>query len=257
MIANSQILMMAITGIISLLLPFIFIVILKRKYKIYWLPMLVGAAIFLVFALILEQILHMIVLKPSVDGQIELLNQSPWLYVLYGVLAAGIFEETGRLLAFYSMKRKYKDVGTAVSYGIGHGGFEAIVVVGLGMVNAIILSFMINSSSPVLNDLPIDMDQLVSDQAWYMYLLAIFERIIAMTLHIALSVLVFYAVMKKGKIYYYFLAIILHALANTNAAMMQAGLLDNISLMYASLIIMTLVTVFLSRKVSLNQENII
>lgn len=256
MIANSQILMMAITGIISLLLPFIFIVILKRKYKIYWLPMLVGAAIFLVFALILEQILHMIVLKPSVDGQIELLNQSPWLYVLYGVLAAGIFEETGRLLAFYSMKRKYKDVGTAVSYGIGHGGFEAIVVVGLGMVNAIILSFMINSSSPVLNDLPIDMDQLVSDQAWYMYLLAIFERIIAMTLHIALSVLVFYAVMKKGKIYYYFLAIILHALANTSAAMMQGGLLDNIFLMYASLIIVTLVTVFLSRKVSLNQENI-
>ena len=116
---------------------------------------------------------------------------------------------------------------------------------------------MINSSSPVLNDLPIDMDQLVSDQAWYMYLLAIFERIIAMTLHIALSVLVFYAVMKKGKIYYYFLAIILHALANTSAAMMQAGLLDNIFLMYASLIIMTLVTVFLSRKVSLNQENII
>ena len=141
MIANSQILMMAITGIISLLLPFIFIVILKRKYKIYWLPMLVGAAIFLVFALILEQILHMLVLKPSVDGQIVLLNQSPWLYVLYGVLAAGIFEETGRLLAFYSMKRKYKDVGTAVSYGIGHGGFEAIVVVGLGMVNAIILSY--------------------------------------------------------------------------------------------------------------------
>src|SRR5699024_10559883 len=107
MIANSQILMMAITGSISLLLPFIFIVILKRKYRIYLLPVLVGAAIFLVFAIILEQILHMIVLKPSVDGQIELLNQSPWLYVLYGVLAAGISEETGRLLAFYSMKRKY------------------------------------------------------------------------------------------------------------------------------------------------------
>lgn len=246
MIPQSEIVIMAAVGVTAVLLPFIFMIILRKKFKIRWLPFIVGIGVFLVFALILEQIMHVFVLSPEPDGTIALVSSSPWLYVLYGIFAAGIFEETGRLFAFLLTKKHYRDVDSAVSYGIGHGGFEAAAVVALGMLNGIILAVMINSGSDAICALPIAAEDLVVSQPWYMYLVAIMERVIAMSLHIALSVIVFSAVMVKGKWWLYPLAILLHALANTTAAMMQAGLLTNIYLMYAGLILITAITIFIA-----------
>lgn len=243
MIPQSEIVIMALTGIAAVLLPFIFMLILSRKFKIRWLPLILGIAIFIVFALILEQIMHVSVLQPQPDGTIPLINQAPWLYVLYGIFAAGIFEETGRLLAFLIMKRHYKDIDSAVSYGIGHGGIEAAVIVGIGMLNGIILSILMNSGSDTLSSLPVTQEDIITSQPWYMYAIALAERILAMSLHIGLSIIVFSAVMMKGKWWLFPAAIILHALANTTAAMMQAGLLTNIYLMYAGLIVMAIVTI--------------
>ena len=44
---------------------------------------------------------------------------SPYLYMLYGALAAGVFEETGRYIAFRWLigKRRYPERDTAVTYG--------------------------------------------------------------------------------------------------------------------------------------------
>ncbi|MGO1923403.1 MAG: YhfC family intramembrane metalloprotease [Jeotgalicoccus sp.] len=248
MIPQSEIIIMAAVAVVSVLLPFIFMFILRKKFKIRWLPFLLGMAIFLVFVLILEQIMHVIVLRPSPDGAIELLSTAPWLYVLYGVFAAGIFEETGRLLAFLITKKHYRDIDSAVSYGIGHGGFEAIAIVGLGMISSIVLAVMTNSGSDALSALPAGTGDLVISQPWYMYLLAVLERIIAMSLHIGLSVIVFSAVMMKGKWWLYPLAILLHALANTTAAMAQAGIITNIYVVYTGLIITTVITIFIAVK---------
>src|SRR5699024_11066379 len=71
----------------SSLIAFYFMFILRKKFKIRWLPFILGIGIFIVFALILEQIMHYIVLSPSADGTIELLSADPWLYVLYGIFA--------------------------------------------------------------------------------------------------------------------------------------------------------------------------
>lgn len=243
MIQQSEIIIMAVTGIIAVMLPFIFMLVLSRKFKVRWLPLILGIAVFILFALILEQLMHLFVLKPQPDGSIALISNAPWLYVLYGVFAAGIFEETGRLLAFLITKRHYKDIDSAVSYGIGHGGIEAAAIVGLGMLNGIIFAVLINSGSESLNALPIPKEDLITSQPWYMYAIAIGERILAMSLHIGLSIIVFASVMMKRKWWLFPAAIILHALANTTAAMMQAGLLTNIYLMYSWLIIMTIATI--------------
>lgn len=243
MIQQSEIIIMAVTGIIAVMLPFIFMLVLSRKFKVRWLPLILGIAVFILFALILEQLMHLFVLKPQPDGSIALISNAPWLYVLYGVFAAGIFEETGRLLAFLITKRHYKDIDSAVSYGIGHGGIEAAAIVGLGMLNGIIFAVLLNSGSESLNALPIPKEDLIASQPWYMYAIAIGERILAMSLHIGLSIIVFASVMMKRKWWLFPAAIILHALANTTAAMMQAGLLTNIYLMYSGLIIMTIATI--------------
>lgn len=249
MIPTSTMVMMGLTGLLSVLLPFIFILVLRRRFKIQWVPILIGAGIFILFAMVLEQVTHMFVLQPEADGTIPLIADSPWLYVLYGVLAAGIFEETGRLFAFLLMKRKYKAVDSAVSYGIGHGGIEAVIIVGLAMLNSIIIGIMINSGSSLVENLPPGTVETLSGTPVYMYILSAIERVFAITVHIALSVLVWVAVMKKGRWWLFPLAVVLHALTNTTAAMMQAGLLSNLWLMYGGFILMTLIVVWIAYKV--------
>lgn len=246
MISTGTMIVMGTVGLLSVLLPFIFILVLRRRFKVQWLPILIGAGIFILFAMVLEQISHMLILRPEADGTIPLIAESPWLYVLYGVLAAGIFEETGRLFAFLFMKRRYKIVDSAVSYGIGHGGIEAIIIVGLGMLNTVILSLMINSGSMIVDSLPAGTVESITGTPVYMYILSILERVIAISVHIGLSILVWAAVMKKGKWWLFPLAIVLHALTNLTAAMLQAGLLTNIWLMYAGFILMTLVTLWIA-----------
>lgn len=254
MISTGTMVVMGIAGLLSVLLPFIFILVLRRRFKIQWVPILIGAGIFILFAMVLEQITHMFVLRPEADGTVPLIADSPWLYVLYGVLAAGIFEETGRLFAFLLMKRKYKIVDSAVSYGIGHGGIEAIIIVGLGMLNSIIIGIMINSGGTIAENLPPGTAETLSGTPIYMYILSIIERVFAITVHIALSVLVWVAVMRKKKWWLFPLAIVLHALTNVTAAMFQAGLLTNIWLMYGGFIVMTLITLWIAYTVGIKNS---
>ena len=83
--------------------------------------MLVGAAVFLVFSQVLEKALHVYLLKTNP-------TTAAWLkthgvaFALYGCLAAGLFEEVGRYLGMRLLVRPTGNPGTAVSYGIGHGG---------------------------------------------------------------------------------------------------------------------------------------
>ena len=45
---------------------------------------------------------------------------------------AALFEETGRYIAFRIFLKNHTERETAVSYGLGHGGIECIIVLGLG-----------------------------------------------------------------------------------------------------------------------------
>lgn len=65
----------------------------------------------------------------------------------YAALAAGLFEETGRLVAMKFFMKKNLDKGNALMYGVGHGGVEAILLVGLTYVNNIVISIMINTGT--------------------------------------------------------------------------------------------------------------
>ena len=73
--------------------------------------------------------------------------KNPVLYILYGGFAAGIFEETARLLCFKSFIRvgNNESIYTGISYGLGHGGIEAILIGGIASVGNIVTSVMLNS----------------------------------------------------------------------------------------------------------------
>lgn len=218
--------------IISIGLPIGLFLFLRKRMNLKVVPMLVGAVAFVVFALILESLLHQLVLRPDADGTIALLN-NPLLYMLYGCFAAGIFEESARFISFRLLKKKYSGVRTGFSYGIGHGGIEAILLAGLAMLSNIVLSIMMNTgATAALGNSPEILAGIATLQETdsYLFLVSGIERISAVVIQISLSLLVWFSVNRKGKGWLFPAAIVLHAVIDAPAALMQAGAISSIAL---------------------------
>ena len=195
-------------------------------------PFFVGCGVFVVFALLLESLAHQLVLKRLPVG--ERIVGSTLLYALYGGLMAGLFEETGRFLAFKTvLKNRLGNDKNALMYGAGHGGAEAVLLLGFAYASNLVMSALINMgltdtltkglSGDLLAQMTAIFVTLTDTPAWT-YLLAIVERCVAMATHISLSVLVWFAAKKPGKLWLYPLAILLHAAFDGLMAVLAARL---------------------------------
>lgn len=225
MVPVASIACMAVSAVVGVGLPVGLFLGLRKRLSLQVVPMIVGVAVFVLFAMVLEQTLHMVVLRPQPDGTMALRDNNPALYVLYGIFAAGIFEETGRLVAFLALKRFFKGVRTAVSYGIGHGGIEAILLLSLPMVSDIVLSMVINAdpNGQIASALPAATRYALVGTAPAYFLVGGGERILAIAIQLSLSLLVWIAVTHKGRWWLFPLAILLHAVCDTPAAIAQTG----------------------------------
>ena len=214
---------MVVSLIVSVGLPIALCIIVYKKTKARISCFFIGAATFVVFALILEQILHTIVLAVSGTA----LTGNIWLYALYGGLAAGVFEETGRYLAMKLCMKKNLSKQNAIMYGVGHGGIEAILLAGISCVNNLVIAMMINGGqAPILlsvggvNDATYQqvLAQLMAvstTPSWQFYMIGL-ERISAIVFHISASYLVYLAVSRKKPLYY-LLAVLAHFLSDALA----------------------------------------
>lgn len=257
-VSSASMIGMVFTLLISTVTPIAAFIIaaVKWKGKVRISSFFIGAAAFIVFAMILEQILHTIVIGATGT----LITGNIWLYVLYGGLAAGLFEETGRFLAMKFCMKKTLSRENAILYGIGHGGIEAILIVGLTYVNNLIYSALINSGSltSILAAYDADTQAAVMQQIsalWttpgYQFFLGGVERLGAMLLHVVLSYLVYLAV-KNGTPKYYVLSILLHAL--TNAVIVLLSSLVSGILAEIVFIIVVLLLAFLVYRHGKNQS---
>ena len=219
-VSSLSIAMMTLALIFSILLP-IGLFIYYRKKGADILPFFVGCAVMLLFAFIIEALINQVVLNLSPAG--KMITKNVVLYALYGGIMAGLFEETGRFVAFKTVMRKYrgKDIN-ALMYGAGHGGFEVLVVLGITMIGNIYLAVMANTgmASSLMANAPAESAAALQTQidsiaaiAPSIFLLGMFERVSGVILHLSLSVLVWFAV-KNGKTILYPVAILLHALAD-------------------------------------------
>ena len=247
MVPVLSIVFMSISALIAIGLPVALFLLWRKKYKLKVLPLLIGVGAFILFALVLEQIMHMLVLGPNADGSASIILKNPVFFVLYGTLAAGIFEETARFLSFHILKKKHGGIGTGLSYGIGHGGIEAIIIAGLAMISNISASIMINSGDvSMLGDDPsvlAGINALINTGS-INFLVSGFERILAVTVHISLSMIVWCSVRSKGRWWLFPAAILLHAVFNIPAALYQFGLIGNIWLTEALLLLPTVLIAY-------------
>jgi uncharacterized membrane protein YhfC len=224
---------MTLSALVAIGLPITLFMVFRTKQRMPFVPLLVGMGAFVLFALILERSLHSLIL-PRFN-----LKERPLAYVLYGIFAAGIFEETARFISFHLLKKKYTGLGAGLSYGLGHGGIEALLLAGLPLINNLILGFMLNTGAletmrgglqgEALGQLNAQISALAATSPW-LFLVSGIERIFALGAQMALSIIVFCGVVKKNKGWLFPGAIVLHAVLDIPAALMQAGLLGNIFL---------------------------
>ncbi len=227
MVSRLSIVMIIVNVILGVLIPTVLMVYFKKKYKSGIKSFLVGCVTMLVFAMVLEQIVHNIVLGSAAGAVIQ---GNIWLYALYGSLMAGLFEETGRLLAMrYVLKKEHVNAHNALMYGAGHGGFEMFMVLSIGMINNLVYSVMINLGQTQMLLEPLDetsrftlqaaFEALIQTPSWH-FILSPVERFAAITAQIGLSVIVWYAAVgKKIKGRLYILAILLHAVLDGTAVL--------------------------------------
>lgn len=244
MIIGTNILInLALAIVIGTVLPLGLVIVWKLKTKEPIKPVLVGALVFFIFALVLESIPKMILLQPT-NPLGTIICSNVIVYSLIGAFLAGLFEETGRLIAFKTVLKNNTGKRTSITYGIGHGGFEAMFILVAMGAQYLIYAIMINSKTfdqvveQVRAQAPSSVEaieQLPSTIAAFttgLLLLTVIERIFAVIFHIALSIIVFKGVREK-KWYLYVIAVLLHMGLDIFAALYQTGVLTNIYLVEA------------------------
>lgn len=188
---------------------------------------LIGAATFLLFALILEKPIQNVLIFPVQMGLEEhaasrFINARPVLLGIVLGLFPGVFEETGRLVAFTTVLRKRRNRETSISHGIGHGGIEVIVSMGITYITNIVYALMINSGR--FSELVEMVKAQAPDQVGQIYVIAsqlasfsaaelvmpVVERVFSFMFHVGASMLVFYACRDRRRLWLYPLAILIH-----------------------------------------------
>lgn len=225
---------LAVTVLLMLAIPVVFFLYWRGKHKekinIGWL--IAGAVGFIVSARMLELGVHYLCILAD-NPVSRFINGSTWAFVLYGITTAGVFEECGRHIVIKYVMKKNRTRENAVLYGIGHGGIEVLAVILPSMILYLVIAilFTTGSAEEALKQLKITQESaaaaLPSVQAaagfdFTLTAMNVVERLLAMLLHIGLTVIVYYGVVseKKG---FLPLAIVLHMAMDTFPALYQRG----------------------------------
>lgn len=190
--------------ILSIGFPIVLMVVGKKKFGAKISSFFIGAGTFIVFALMLEQIMHtLVIVVLGLNAQ-----SNEWLYYIYAAAAAAVFEETGRIVAMKLIMKKQFDFPNAFMYGIGHGGIEAIILGGISNIAGLCTMIMINTGAMQISLATLSEDMQAQTMAqlsayWTtpanLFFAAGIERVSAVILHIGLSLIIYNGLKSKKK----------------------------------------------------------
>lgn len=225
MIPNATIICCIITLFVSLILPLILLLVFalrNRKQGI------VSAWIIGALGFFIPQILIRLPILTLLSPQLtKFAAFSPLLYALTLAVTAGLFELAGRILAARVMGNRLTPK-RALAAGLGHGGIEAMVIIGISYINNLVYIVMIQngtfdallaqnaSSSEVVAQLEQVRTALLTTSP-AMFLLAGFERLLTMVCQAAMSVMVCYGMASRKPGKYILLCLGLHTLLDSTA----------------------------------------
>lgn len=234
-ITQGTIISMVVTAVLLFLLPIAYFIVWKVHCKkaVSLAPLFIGAAGFFVTVRILELGVHMVCIV--LDNPISrFINGNTPIFVIYGIMMAGIFEECGRYVIIRYLMKKNKTRENMVMYGIGHGGIEVWAISLMAIVSYLSIAITIQTLgmegalqalgvTEELADGIVPTITSVADFGAMNALWNVLERVSCMFIHIALTIIVAYAV-RKGQLKYLLLAIFAHAAADFFPCISQRGI---------------------------------
>ena len=264
MISNLTLVTCLITLFLTLLGPILLISVYSFRNKKQKLPSAwaLGAAGFFVTQMVIR--LPILTVLQSQPWFVSFSENNGFLYAFILAFTAGLFELVGRFVVAKLMAKNlnYK---RALAAGMGHGGIEAMILIGVTYLNNVLYILMIHNGTfdAVVNDavaagvdvstLLMVKDQLISASP-ALFLLAGFERILAMTGHVAMSLLVCYGVATGKPLKSALVCLGIHTLMDLTAGislLIGKGLSQTVAyvIIYAILIVMAVLSIFVIRNI--------
>jgi len=160
----------------------------------------------------------------------KIFGEKSFIFTYLVLFFPGIFEETGRYICLDCLREK-NDKIMAISYGIGHGGFESFAI-GISLLNNLFMK-----------DTLISQGLLKQDLTFGLIFMGVIERFVCVFMQISFSVMVYKAV-KQRKIKYFIGAIFIHDFIDLFAFFYQRGIIKNIYIIES---IICLFSILLSR----------
>jgi len=203
MISFTLFLSLLVAGLLEVLVPVLLGLLLWSKIKAKWSIFLVGAALWFIALVVRTPI--------NTYGTLWIYSNFSgaaliYLGIAFPSLTAGIFEEGARWLAFRFLVKDHK-IENALMYGAGHGGIESILLVGLSILSTAITVYFYPQTLTSAQ-----LATIAATPEWVAFL-GLWERLVAITFHIAMSVLVLESFREK-QIYYLGVAMGAHFFLN-------------------------------------------
>lgn len=207
MVSTATILFVVFSLFVSLILPVLLLILFAARNKKQGIvsAWLLGAAGFFVTQILIR--LPILTALQSQSWFLAFAQNHLFLYAFGLAFTAGLFELAGRFAVAKCLQKNltYK---RSLAAGLGHGGIEAMILIGMTYVNNLIYIAMINSGAfdMVLAQtaaMGVDVSQLelireqLLNTAPALFLLGGFERILAMIAHAAMSMVACWGVYSK------------------------------------------------------------
>ncbi len=247
--SSDNLICLGVESFFMILLPIPLLILYKKKTRLSLKIFITGAVTFFLFAIVLK-VLPAMPLFYGENDVARTIRNTPLLYYLTAGILAGVFEETGRFIAFKTVLKKDTAKQTSIAYGIGHGGFECIYLA-VNIVYIMAIGIMINQNGieSITKDMNSEQIEIMTKQLKDFtnaditaVLLALMERISTVMIHIALSILVFRSVHDKKLWFLFPTAIFIHALFDFSIVIHSYGVPD---IVLELILLITSFTVFI------------
>ena len=190
-------------------------------------------------AFVVSQILIRLPLLQYLQGSSTTYSMFSAMYpVLFSIvigLSAGVFEELARFVMMrFMMKRR--DWQSGFIFGAGHGGIEAVLLVG---ISALTMMFLPSSAAYNVN-----------------FLVGGIERLFTMLLHIGLSIIVLQGVVRR-KFLYVVLAIIIHGFVDALVGIIPLFMSANAALITVEVSVAVIALALFSYSLSIKRKGVL
>ena len=207
MISTATMIACVVTLFVSLVLPILCLVVygIRCRKQGVWSAWLLGAAGFFVMQILIRS--PILGALAANSGFVAFSQLHPWAFSFGLAVSAALFELAGRLAVALLMKKRLT-CSRALAAGMGHGGIEAILIVGLTYINNLVYMVMIQTGGfdamvSQVSASGADVSQLLAIRDSFLnlpsgvFLLAGYERLVTMICQAAMSLMVCWGVFRK------------------------------------------------------------